>query len=248
MKHQYNLLGVVFTISILFISNLRAQDNRESDCIRFEPTNGIWLPPAKVGASSEGTFEVHNKNSAPITFEGLYPRNSYNEYFTVVSPSLPAVIDGNSSLTVTIRFTPSEPFKRTTFFDGTTGASELFYCQFGGSGIDTNICHYLLYGVGADTAGVQSGVVSETAAQALDVYPNPATEQVKVSMTGGYLRHVEIFDDLGTSIATAQNTTSWSWDLRSTSGAKAPAGVYFVRAVVIGSNGEYVTTKKVVVK
>lgn len=85
---------------------------------------------------------------------------------------------------------------------------------------------------------------------ALDVFPNPLRDSARIRLTvpGGVLADVRIYDVRGTPIRTLEVGAGASdgsrWDGRDDAGRSVPAGVYFLRA---GSAGGKTVTRKLTV-
>jgi hypothetical protein len=246
MKTRYNVFRAAAIAAILFSASVSYSlwdDNQVSDCASVTPKGGIKLPSTKVGTSSKGELVVKNTSATKVVISDVDQDGggSYKD-FSVDKTALPVTLMPGESHSFICTYSPTAPVP------WTSGTFAIYVFRFEGSDLDTSICHYINFVLSGDTLGTQSGVATSDDASTFNVYPNPATEKVDVSVTKGFMQKAEVFNALGTVVAEAKNVQGWTWDLRTTSGAKATSGIYFVRAVVIGSNGEYVTTKKVVVK
>lgn len=244
MKTQNSLRFALLAIVIIFATNVRAQfDNQVSDCASVTPKGGIRLPSVKVGSSSTGTIVVKNTSSNNIVISEIdEDGGGYYEDFSIDKTALPLPLTPGESHTFICTYSPKAPIT----WNGETFA--IYVVRFEGSELDTSVCHYINFSLRSDTLNAQSGVAVNNDATTFNVYPNPATEKVEVSLTKGYMNQVEVFDALGTTVSRTKNVQRWTWDLRTTSGSTAPSGVYFIRAVTSDAGSDHVMTKKVIVK
>lgn len=244
MKTLYIFRFAVLAILVVLAVNTRAQfDNQVSECASVTPKGGIALPSVKVGSSSTGSIVVKNTSSNNVVISAIdEDGGGFYEDFVIDMTGLPLPLAPGESRTFTCTFSPKAPMT----WNGETFA--IYVVRFEGSALDTSVCHYINFRLSGDTLGSQSGVDVTNDVASFNVYPNPATENVDVSLTRGFMHQVEVFDALGVLVAATKNVQRWTWDLRTTSGSNAPSGVYFIRAVTNDANGDHVMTKKVIVK
>jgi hypothetical protein len=83
---------------------------------------------------------------------------------------------------------------------------------------------------------------------AFSTVPNPSAGNIAIQVSGENHADIEIFDQLGKSLLSQKNITSWNWNGQSANGTPVPSGNYFIRAITSGPNGQpSVSTKQVAI-
>lgn len=246
MRNCNRLLRTAVLASTLFSASLaysQWSDNQISDCASVTPKGGLALPQTKVGSSSKGELVVKNTSANKVVISGIdQDGGGFYEDFSVDLSQLPVTLKPGESHIFSCTYAPTAPVP------WTGGSFAVFVLRFEGSDLDTSVCHYINFILSGDTLGTQSGVSMNDLSTIMTVYPNPTTDKIDVGVSSGYMQSIEVFDALGTVVTTSKNAVSWSWDLRSMSGSKVSAGIYFIRVRARNSTGEFITTRKVIIK
>ena len=241
----FRAVVIAATIFSASISYSFWDDNQVSDCASVTPKGGIKLPSTKVGSSSKGELVVKNTSANKIVISAV-DRDGGGTYedFSVDTSALPLTLMPGESHSFTCGYAPTLPVP------WTSGTFAIFVFRFEGSDLDTSVCHYINFVLSGDTLSTQSTVAPNYAHLAgLKIFPLPATDRLILSLEHGLMQQVEIFDELGKTIAGMNNTQKeWSWDLKS-NGTKVAPGVYYVRTLIaVEGQGNVVSTKKILVE
>jgi hypothetical protein len=192
------------------------------------------MPVVSDQQTTTKDFIFYNNTTNPVKVISVSVKDG--THFAVVTPT-------SSDLPITLK--PGDQMKVTLSFDANTNG---YYNDELDIVTENGITSQAFSLQGIRKNGITAGVAtSEALAPQISLSPNPSQGLVTIDIAGAGTRSIEIYDMLGSMIATYKNSNLWMWDGVQTNGQLARQGTYFVRASGLTDTGTpFVTTTKLV--